>query len=201
MRKLSEVLASGDGNVDEIVTTGETPLTLNDMTWIDLVGDIAGAKLDSAAGKIDFDFNEGMLKFQDSADVNNNNDSLQLSFQVNHNIYRGAGAVAKPHLHIIQTSTITPKWKVEYKILNTGVIKPVWSVLVADGGVEAMPYTSGDLDQVIILPDIDISGVGLSARILLRVWHSGTVSGSVLVSAIDCHVPVYKLGSKEPLVQ
>lgn len=56
MKKLSDALKAGDGNVSDIVTTGASPLTLNDMVWIDLVGSITGSKIDATAGKIDFNF-------------------------------------------------------------------------------------------------------------------------------------------------
>ncbi len=190
----------------EIVLTGETPITITDVVWRDLVPINIGKRLDVSTGHIDYDYDTGDIDFDDSANVTNNSHALTQAYQLNHDVYRGAGAVIRPHVHFINEDiNNAPRWKVQYMIKGRGDYDGVdWTTMDDTNFVYNINNTVNGKEEIVSLGDIPIAGVPLSAQIKVRLWRDGANDNAptkVAVSFVDAHAPFYVLGSKEEFVQ
>ena len=208
MADLKLSLALKDGiNVDEIVTTGEVPLTLDDTVWVDLFGYTVARNLDNTRGHVDFNFNEATTDFDANADITNNRDSVTINYQLNHFVDRETANVkARPHFHWFQENSGVVRWVSQYRILENGKEAGAWSTqAVTDTTLYA--YVSGKLVQITSLPDVPIKDVSISSIIQVRLWRDGTNVGDTYGStkakilSMDAHVPQKYLGSKDEFVQ
>jgi len=207
MRTLREVAAES-GNIGNIVTDGETPMLMEDYVWNDILGYALARGLDSASGHIDYNYSDGTVDFDNSANPASDNDSFIVNYQLPHDCYRGAGAMIRPHVHWWQTSAGIPYWKVQYRILGNGdAVTPTWTDMTTANFTVAFPYTSGTISQIIGFEPIDISSCGLSCVIQVKVWRDGQNvldtfgTGDVQTSFLDAHYPVAYAGSKDEYVQ
>lgn len=205
-KTLKEALQDGV-NVDGMVTTGVTPIYMNDYVWDDILGYSLARSLDASRGHIDYNFDEGTTDFDDSATITNTNDALIINYQLPHSCYRGTGAVLKPHVHWLQENSGSPYQKVEYRICSLGSAPTTWTAMDASNFTKAFTYVSGVLTQLTSFEDIDISSCGLSCVVQLRIWRDGQNvldtygTGKVKMLFMDAHFPKAYLGSKDEFVQ
>ena len=190
-------------------TTGVTPLIMKNTVYDDILAYHLGSRFDSTRGKIDNNIEQGGLDFNTGADVTNFLDALTSNYQLPHKASRDAGAYIYPHVHWLQKDVNLADWKVEYRILNGGVIGAWVEQDKANYLGERKTYPgTGDFVQITSFAPIDISGLDLSSIVQVRVWrdtvsvgHTDTIVGNVTVVFVDSHVPIKYQGSQDELVQ
>jgi len=209
MRTITDWVSNNTLNTVAVHTTGETPMLIGDVVFEDVSGYNLGSRFDSVSGKIDNNFAEGGLNFNTGANLSSNTDALITNYQLPHKTYRGEGAFIYPHIHWIQTDTNLSDWKVEYRVLNGGVIGGWIEQDKADYlGIRKTYPGSGDFVQITSFAPISIAGLDLSSIIQIRMWrdttsvgNTDTISGDVCLVYTDAHVPLTYLGSQEELTQ
>ena len=181
----------------------------DDLGWVDLLGPFIATNIDRTNGRIDFNYFNAAVGFQNNARYPE--EPAVIKHQVNHNLFYGTGAVARPHIHWIQQSASQPNWLFGWKKIQKGVATTIdtdFSNYTFDTiQSDVFTYTSGNLPQISQFTEIDISDLGLSDFLITVLFRDTTnVSGlfagadpsavTELVSDMDCHVMVDSLGSR-----
>ena len=189
--------------VDEIVTSGERPLSMNDTVWKDVFGRINAKNLDTSKDK--WDFKKGYYEANKDGDPNDEYECIYITHQLNHDVDYRVNARTSLHIHWVQEQILLPEWHMEYKVIPTGGEVPSgWT----PGSVIVPAIFSydhpGAQDQITQFNYVDINGLEVSSRILWRLWRidDGTsYTVNVKISDFDIHVPIYTLGSKDEIVR
>lgn len=181
-------------------------------SWDDLSGPLIAANIDLGSGRINYDYINAAIVFQNNARYPD--EPLVVPVQFRHSQKIGAGTILKPHIHWLQTESNVPNFLLAYKITNQGSLTTIdsdysnYTFLTTSGN--AFTYVSGVLQQISHFPDIDVSSVTLSGTIDFVLFRdtanaSGLFAGSDPVSGdararwFDCHAKFNGLGSKEPM--
>lgn len=130
--------------------------------WVDEKFPLTGALLDTAAGRLDYNYFNGGVDFASNAQYPGDPVSMlwqiQHTWQLESNIY--------PHIHWLQSSSNIPNWLLAHKIIknNTIITKETdftnhtFSTIFEN----KFNYASGNLTQISEFPTIDLTGVGIS---------------------------------------
>ena len=104
---------------------------------------------------------------------------------------RVPGINIKPHVHFRQNNATLPTFKIDYKWYENGDIIPAnfTTISTGDGAGVVYPYTSGNLAQIILFPEIDGSGIlGTSSFLEIKFYRDDTdLAGDVLTKEFDIH--------------
>ena len=156
--------------------------------WDDLTTSLIGRRLASNAGTVDYNWAENSISFSPSGDITDVNDC------VNWNVQKPHGAkddsVFKLHMHWEQTDATTREFKLRYRIQENNSAKTTaWTEVTIDTNTNnVFSYTSGTLNQITRLADIDWSNVSLSSTVQFRMTRSDATAGVVDVTFVDGHV-------------
>ena len=113
---------------------------------------------------------------------------------MNWNVQKPHGAkddsVFKLHMHWEQTDATTREFKLRYRIQENNSAKTTaWTEVTIDTNTNnVFSYTSGTLNQITRLADIDWSNVSLSSTVQFRMTRSDATAGVVDVTFVDGHV-------------
>ena len=170
-------------------------------TWDDIVGSLVNRRLTSTSGRLDYDYDENTIKMQNNGSVSSANDRLMFSFQYPH-ASKSDGDM-RLHIHWEQTDTVTKEFTVQYRIQKNNATKTtVWTTVVVDSNDNnVFTYTSGTLNQITELTDIDMTGGGISATVQFRLARTDGSSGDIYATFVDAHVERDTIGSREPYVK
>lgn len=199
---LTDPLYIGNGanrikvSLDGTLTTEGTA-----TTWNDVRTDLFGARLSVNRGRVDYNYDEGSITLQDNGDIDNNDDVVQGSFQMPHDAKEDS--LFKFHIHWWQTDNTSREFTVSYRVQPNGSAKTVpWTpiVVTADATTNAFTYTSGTLNQITALFNLDTTGFGLSSLIQFKLTKSDN-NGDVDATFLDAHYEIDSLGSAEEYVK
>ena len=209
---LSNSLKVGDidgGNYFEVESDG-TDVRYGDATqWDDLSNSIIAAKLDSASGRLDYDYFNAGVSF--AANARYPEEPVIVPIQGRHAMLIGTGAVARPHFHWLQEQSGVPNFLLAYKITNYGdttVFETDFTnYTLLPWSDNAFTYTAGVLAQITEFPEIDISSLELSGSLDMAIFRdsanaSGEFAGADPVVAAttvkynDSHVKFDMIGSR-----
>jgi hypothetical protein len=151
--------ARGGANGPEIIKK------INKLTtWDDLSAAIIAARLDTASGRLQYDYFNGGVTFNSNARYPE--EPVVIPVQFKHHQAYGTGAVLRPHFHWYQQQTAIPNFLLLYKKVNWGettTLETDFSNYTAlTPSVNAFEYDSGTLGQITGFPEIDASDVVLS---------------------------------------
>ena len=185
----------------EVATDGTLTLHGESTVWDDITSSLIGRQLSSTAGKLDYDWEENAIVFNSAGDIAVVNDRLVWSFQYPH-AAKTNGEV-QLHVHWEQTDTVAREFTLQYRIQNNGAIKnTTWTTVVVDTNANnAFTYTSGTLNQITALKNIDMTGASLSATMQFRLARTDAVAGDIRSTFVDAHVERDTLGSDDPFVK
>ena len=168
--------------------------------WDDLVADLSGRRLSSVAGKVDYDYDENAVKFQSGGSLSNSADRVTVNYQFSHSTYFGTGAKFHWHYHWWQPDAKAYVISYRYRIQQNGSSKTTaWttgSYTVGTGG-EAFTYSSGTINQISELVEIDIAGLALSDTIQIQFARTDSETGDILGYFVDGHYMKQSNGSKQ----
>lgn len=186
-----------DGDYTEYETDG-TPVQHGSATaWDDLVGSLIASRLDSVAGKLQYNYAENAITMQSGGDIDTQNDRLIFNYQKPH----GAKADSKMmlHIHWEQIDATDREFTVEYRIQDNGQAKnTTWvrTVITADATSNVFLYTSGTINQITRLVDVDLASHGISTTVQFRLARTDSIGGNIDATFVDTHVEYDMNGSR-----
>lgn len=200
---LASSLKIGDvsgGNYLDIDTDGTVSTLGTSTTWDDIQTSLNGRRLYSASGSVDYDYLNGGILFDDNGGTADGdiNDFVTWSIQYPHKAK--TDGTFNCHVHWVQDSTRAIVWELAYRVQDNGsATATTWTTVqstpVTD---ELFTYTSGSLNQITELAQIDMSTHSLSAVVQCRLSRVDTTGGTVVLSTfVDAHYEADTLGSDE----
>jgi len=184
----------------------DSGLTLTDeyVIWNDLKADIFGKKLQNTTGKLDYDFSEGVLKFQSGGSLSTAADVAYISFELDHGTDFSKLSAAILHIHYFQDNISGYTMDYKYRIQYNGQAKTVdWTSgstsFGSNNSNDKYTYSSGTLNQISKIISIDLSNCNISDIVQIKITRSDTSNTSdLLVTYADMHIAYNRGGSKLP---
>ena len=195
--------AGGSGGVMKLNSNGEVSLQDGATQFDDLVGSVAGLKLYTTAGKVDYDFDENALIFQTGGSISVQGDVVSWNVQKEHKIK--ADSMLRMHIHYTQVDTIERVFTMKYRIQpNGGAKTTAWTTITTTCNAtnHVFPYTSGSINQIVQFLDyIDWSVVGISSTVQFQLARTDSLTGDVEVTFLDGHFEADAFGSNSEYVK
>lgn len=190
-----------NGNYLKIEEDGTWVNEGDGSTWDDIVNSLIGRRLYSTQGTIDYDYNENAMILSDDGDINNINDRVVFNLQYPHRS-KSIGTM-NLHIHWEQANAINREFTVQYRVQSNGQPKTTsWTSIVSNSNVNSVfSYTSGTINQITRLVDVDMIGAGISATVQFRLTRSDSNGGTILGTFVDAHVESDMSGSREEFVK
>ena len=177
-------------------SSGHLSLTGAATTWEDLREPLNGDNLYTNPGKADYDWTELAVTFDPSGNIAVDGDVVTQVYQLPHSCK--LNSILKLHIHWWQTDSTTRQFTWQYRLQNQGTLKTAaWSanINVDTNSNNAVAYTSGTLNQITRLGDIDITGLSLSSMVQIKLTRTDAVVGKLYATYLDLHYEVDSFGS------
>ena len=180
----------------EITTNGELRLHGDATAWDDLKFQAFAQKIDTAAGVLDWDYDNIGIIFENGCSIDNNGEKIHMVAQLPHAWKEGS--IIHPHIHWIQTSEDSVDWYMEYRWYNNGTNVP--TAFITNGpATNVFAYTAGNTNaQISSFGTIDGTGKSLSSIIDIRISRDGdndAFDGDALYKEFDIHYEIDSFGS------
>ncbi len=203
-RNISEITSSLEigqkleGNYTEIKTDGTQRLHGTSTAWKDMIADLFGKRMNSIAGKVDYDWDENAVIFQPSGNISNAADRISGNQEINHEFKVGTNVTFKPHIHWFQEAGTKFVLTAKYRLQRNGVAKTEdWQTVTStmNDGDDVFEYSTGTLNQLTRFPDITVT-CGVSDTIQFQIARTDSLSGNMLVYFFDLHGEIDSFGSE-----
>lgn len=183
-------------NNTEVEADGSLIFNGDATVWDDIVGSLIARRLESTSGKLNYDYAESAIVMQSGGSVADNEDRLMFNFQYPHAAI--ADGTMNLHIHWEQTDAVDKEFTVQYRVQGNGAAKnTTWTtVVVSTATNNVFPYTSGTLNQITDLVNVDMTGSGVSATAQFRLARTDSSSGDILAVFVDAHVKRDSVGSR-----
>jgi len=165
--------------------------------WEDIQRPALNQKLYRPQGKIDYNYSDGGVNFQNGCDAQ---DYVVMTFQLPHGL--NVMAELRPHIHWIQTAGTGVVWGMKYRFYNNGETVPTSWTDIPLLVTKMMPYSSGSMLQIDAFAHI-LKGVAKhsSAFLDVRLWRDSTdaqdnTNATVLLKQFDFHGLMDTMGSR-----
>ncbi len=173
--------------------------------WKDMISSLFGAKLLSAAGKVDYDYDENAIVFQPGGVMGTANDRVGTNQEINHEFKVGASITFYPHIHWWQqvtTNAVLPVvFSLRYRLQRNNVAKATsWTTISADagsGGDDVFDFTSeadGLYNQITRFTAVVLT-CGISDTIQWQMVRTDAQVGNISATFVDLHAEVDSDGS------
>ncbi len=170
--------------------------------WDDLVSSLIGRRLASTSGKVDYNYGENSVTFAPGGNITNDNDCVVWNLQKPHKTK--TNSVLKMHFHYWQPDDTDREFTLRYRIQSNDTAKTTaWTeVIVSTNANNTFTYTSGTLNQICTLADVDWSAANLSSTVQLRMARTDSESGNLDVTFVDGHFATdQERGSRQEFVK
>jgi len=209
---LDTPLKIGKGtDTTEIRVNGTQRLTGDATSWRDMILSLIGKKLTATNGRVDYDFDEMCIKFQDNGSTSNPNDFVGGNMEINHDLMVGTQVIFKPHIHwfqevvggVAQECDLTMLWRIQN---NDNAKTTIWNEVECNtgvGGDDIFDFTSeadGIYNQISRFPDM-IVDCGISDTFQIKLVRTDSNGGDMLVYFFDLHGKVDSFGSDEEIMK
>jgi len=189
----------GDGGITdyfEIESDGTMKFNGAATVWDDVQSSLFGRRLNSQAGKVDYNYTENTITFESGGAIGTINDRVNWNIQMYHSAI--ADGSLHPHVHFEQVSSNKIEFRIAYRIQNNGAAKTAsWTEIACNTDDDAVfSYSSGTLNQIVAFPAIDLTGVGVSGIIEFRMVRDDSTAGDIEVTFVDCHYEKDTVGSR-----
>jgi len=179
------------------------------IAWDDLRFPFIGRNIETASGRINYDWNELGITFQNNSRYHVN-EQVSMIVQLPHAWEIGTNL--KPHFHWIQSASVNPNWMMEYRSYNNGEIIPAsWSQSVS---TPVFTYPgSGSILQISTFPEIDMSAITNVSGFVDVKFFRDVSNGSALfagpesgpsaetVKEFDMHYKIDSRGSRQEYIK
>jgi hypothetical protein len=171
----------------------------------DYVFTLTGERLNSAAGSVQYDWNEGAVVFKPNGEIGNTADVVVCDGQYPHS--GDLTGKIYPHLHWWQPDNRNYVFTMRYRIHPNGQPKTgTWTEVTAQANTpdSVFQYVSGTLNQITFFGSgqgsqaagIQLPANALSCIVQFRFTRTDTLSGDILGQSFDFHYLVDSRGSK-----
>lgn len=192
---------------------GTLRLRGSSTAWTDMISDLIGRRLNSASGKVNYDWSNNAIKFQSGGLITNENDRVQGNQEINHNYKVGSGISFGLHLHWFQEVTshipdildTNPYiFTIEWRHIKNGHglnLSDPWNVSTVTSNLTNnifdATFANGKdyIGQITAIPDIEID-CDISDTIQWRMARTDSELGDVLVYFFDIHGENDSFGSE-----
>lgn len=156
--------------------------------WDDLANSLIGRRLASNAGTVDYNWAENSISFSANGDITDVNDCVNFNLQKPHGVKDDS--TLNMHFHWEQTDSTTREFTVRYRIQSNNTAKTTaWTEVTVDTNTgNVFTYTSGTLNQITQIADIDWSAASISSTVQFRMTRTDATAGVVDVTFVDGHV-------------
>lgn len=170
--------------------------------WDDIQNSLIGKQLSSVAGKVDYNWAENTITMQPGGVITTANDLLVFNLQVPHAAIEDGSL--NLHMHWEQPDATEREITVKYRIQNNGAAKTAsWTTVTKalNATNNAFTYTSGTLNQITGLVDIDLTGASISAVVEFQMARTDSETGDIEVTFVDAHIQKDTDGSRQEYVK
>lgn len=170
--------------------------------WDDIQNSLIGKRLSSTVGKVDYNWDENTVTMQPGGSISTVNDLLIFNLQIPH-----AAVVDGDlhlHMHWEQPDSTEREITVKYRIQNNGDAKTTaWTTVAKalSAANNTFTYSSGTLNQITELQEIDLTGIGISAIVEFQMARTDSETGDIEVTFVDAHIEMDTDGSREEYVK
>ena len=186
--QVGDVLA---GDYTEIEEDGTIISFGQGTTWDEIAQSVIGRNLDTASGRIDYNYDELTIDYASNARYPD--EVLGVVSQMPH--ARKLMTPIRPHIHWIQNQSAQPNILIEYRVSNNGEgIPATWELKALTASDNIFPYVSGNLMQIteFNLPDVVGEDFTLSGTFDCKIYRDVSNS-SGLFSGADTYTGVFSL--------
>jgi hypothetical protein len=173
------------------------------VAWDDLRFPVVGVAFYSAAGRVDYNYDENTLDFQDNA---TSADKAHIVAQMQHS-YKSNSSV-HPHIHWIQNQSGYPDWHLRYRHYGNGDLVPTgWYDVSISASAHIYTYVSGNLLQISEFPvisGVDLSGYGVSWILDGQIYRNSagdSYTGDASLKEFDLHYQIDTRGSRQEYIK
>lgn len=132
-------------NTVEIQPDGNLVLNGTAKSWDDLRFPLSGQRLDISAGRVDYNYDDCTVDFQDNALYPD--DVICFVAQMSHSKKLGDGI--ELHLHWLQNQNQIPNWLIAYRWINTSEGFPVvGNEILIPWSSNIVTYAAGNISQL-----------------------------------------------------
>jgi hypothetical protein len=177
-----------------------------DSVWDDDLFMLIGSRIDINAGRLDYNYNNKTITFDDNCNINNNTHKLHFSYELSHK-YKLDGKVHL-HLHWLQETLQKPNWLYRWRIWKNGEDVGLWNNSAIE--IDELQYSgTGRMIQISHNGFIDLAPFDLKPSDFFEVElcrdcnnDSGLfagndpIAGKVEAKAFAPHFQINKLGTK-----
>lgn len=158
-----------------------------DEGWDDITGSLIARRLDSTAGKLNYNHDENTITMQSGGSITNTADRLMFNFQKLHKIK--TNGVFRLHTHWEQTSTDKIEWTIQYRKQSNGAQKTTpWITVYANSDDDSVwVYSSGTLNNITKLVEVDLSDVSISGTVQFRLARTDSTGTDIEATFVDAH--------------
>lgn len=162
--------------------------------WDDLFFPFSQSKLGTNL-KPDYDYNNNGLLFP----RNDTSEYVLITVQMPHEWKEGSDI--EPHIHYIQNQNLQPVFNLEYRWTNIGDVESgSWTTISLN--VNNLPYTSGNLHQVLSGASISGAGKTISSILDIKLYRNDNVYvGDLLAKQFDIHYQKDSFGSRQEYIK
>ena len=184
---------------------GQTQYYPEKTNWDDERFPFTGARLDSASGRVDFNFTECTVDF--AANARYPEEPVCFIAQMTHS--KCLQSIVAPHIHWVQSEVTVPNWLMAYRWYNNGSAVPAFTLVPAEA--PAFTYVSGDMMQLSNFGHISPPATETISSILDIKIYNDTANTSTLFAGasavvgqakeMDIHVMKDSVGSGTEFVK
>ena len=182
--------------------------------WKDMIGDLFGRRLESTAGRVDYDYENNCIDFASGGSITTANDRVGANIEINHEMMIGSGISFYLHTHWFQAITsntpdvldttayeLTVRWRLLKNSYGVELTTPVWNTTTITSNLTNNVFdttnTNGEeyINQITQATDIMTVDCGISDTIQLQMARTDSLGGTLKVYFIDIHGAVDSDGS------
>ncbi len=189
------------GNYTHIYPDGTIRYRGNATVWDDITGSLVARRLESTAGKVNYEYAENAIVMQSGGVITNNIDRLIFNFSKHHKVKKISSIFCLIRFEQVNTNKI--EFTLQYRLQKNGGAKTTaWTTIMTNSDDDAVfPYVSGTLNQIVKLGSVDWSEAFISSTVQFRLARTDSTGGDILATFVDAHVEFDADGSEEPYVK
>lgn len=181
------------GELVDKIKSGGAVVRFEPAAWDDIRFPANGARLDTSSGRLDFNFDECGIDFQDNARFPN--EPICFIAQFSHS--KKLDSIVNPHIHWIQNQNVIPNWLLQYRWYRNGDEVPAYTT--AKFTTSIFNFVLNPILQITSFPDLTPpTGETVSSILDIRLFRdnnndsglfagSDTYIGDALLKEFDIH--------------
>ena len=193
----TETVGFGTGaNRTKFESDGTMKMEGTATVWDDVTGSLLGKALSSQSGKVGYDWAENTIVFNSGGNITVEADRVAFNVQIPHAAI--TDGTIDLHIHWEQDTATAREFTIKHRVQNNGSTKTTtWTETIVSTAADAkFTYTSGTINQISDLKQIDLTGIGISAVVQFQIARTDSETGDLHSTFLDIHVVKNTFGSR-----